>query len=99
MSLEIKMDLAATQPGLKGDPARLQQVFWNLLKNAVKFTPAHGQIFIGTHDSMPPGRTIVEIRDTGRGPVLELPISIQGSAGLKLAFTARATGGGCSKAR
>ena len=33
------------------------------------------------------------IRDTGRGPVLELPISIQGSAGLKLAFTARATGG------
>ena len=33
------------------------------------------------------------IRDTGRGPALELPISIQGSAGLKLAFTARATGG------
>jgi GDSL-like Lipase/Acylhydrolase family len=33
------------------------------------------------------------IRDTGQGPALELPISIQGSAGLKLAFTARATGG------
>lgn len=33
------------------------------------------------------------IRDTGRGPALQLPISIQGSAGLKLAFTARATGG------
>jgi hypothetical protein len=33
------------------------------------------------------------IRDTGRGPALELPISIRGSAGLKLAFVARATGG------
>jgi GDSL-like lipase/acylhydrolase family protein len=33
------------------------------------------------------------IRDTGRGPALSLPITIQGSAGLKLAFTARATGG------
>ncbi len=33
------------------------------------------------------------IRDTGRGPALDLPISIQGSAGLKLAFIARATGG------
>ena len=33
------------------------------------------------------------IRDTGHGPALELPISIEGSAGLKLAFTARATGG------
>jgi hypothetical protein len=33
------------------------------------------------------------IRDTGSGPALELPLRIQGSAGLKLAFTARATGG------
>jgi PAS domain S-box-containing protein len=31
---------------VRGDPNRLQQVFWNLLSNAVKFTPAGGRIQI-----------------------------------------------------
>ncbi len=30
----------------KADPARLQQVFWNLIKNSVKFTPDNGRIII-----------------------------------------------------
>jgi PAS domain S-box-containing protein len=29
---------------VRGDPSRLQQVFWNLLSNAVKFTPQGGRI-------------------------------------------------------
>jgi PAS domain S-box-containing protein len=47
------------------DPARLQQVFWNLIKNAVKFTPSGGAITIETE--VREGRLIARVRDTGIG--------------------------------
>ena len=50
---------------VRGDPVRLQQVVWNLLANAVKFTPAGGRIEIGTeHDDT---HVLVRVTDTGRG--------------------------------
>ncbi len=48
------------------DSARMQQVFWNLLKNAVKFTPTDGEVTIVTHNPAP-DRIRVEVRDTGIG--------------------------------
>ena len=48
-----------------GDPARLRQIFWNLLRNAVKFTPFGGRIRLRT--SLERGRIVVEISDTGAG--------------------------------
>ncbi len=46
LSLDLRLD--AEQHYLFADPARLQQVFWNLLKNAVKFTPEGGTIEISS---------------------------------------------------
>jgi CheY-like chemotaxis protein len=50
-----------------GDPARLQQVFWNLLKNAVKFTPAGGKITVRSRDGAEDGTVELEVEDTGIG--------------------------------
>lgn len=48
-----------------GDPTRLQQIFWNILSNAVKFTPAGGRISVrlSTRDS----RVDIVVTDTGQG--------------------------------
>ena len=64
--LALRLDLTAPKVHMQADPARLQQIFWNLIKNAVKFTPKEGQIRISTsNDSGDQLR--VEIADTGVG--------------------------------
>ncbi len=49
-----------------GDPVRLQQVFWNVLKNAVKFTPDGGKIIVAVRRTET-GDLRVEVTDTGIG--------------------------------
>ncbi len=64
--LAIHADLAATRHHVRADPARLQQVFWNILKNAIKFTPAGGSIAIRTRTTETHA-VIVEVTDSGIG--------------------------------
>jgi heavy metal sensor kinase len=55
-----------------GDEVRLRQVFYNLLDNAIKYTPAGGRIEVRLHDR--DGTAIVTLHDTGIGiPPEHLP--------------------------
>src|SRR5919201_1786878 len=62
----VYCDLRAGAHHIAGDSAKFQQIIWNLLKNAIKFTPEHGEIAVTTANTGP--RTLsIGIRDTGIG--------------------------------
>ena len=64
--LTCSVNLSARKVHLRADPARLQQIFWNLINNAVKFTPSEGQIFISTSNESQ-GHLHVGVADSGLG--------------------------------
>lgn len=64
--LQVRCDFAAERSSIWADPGRIEQVFWNLINNAVKFTPQGGRIHIRTA-SRPDGWVRVDFEDTGRG--------------------------------
>ena len=63
--ITLDWQLNAANPFIKGDAARLQQIIWNLLKNALKFTPKNGTVTIRTENT--PDGLAIEIADTGIG--------------------------------
>ena len=64
--LDVEFQFRARRVYVHGDPARLQQVFWNLIKNSVKFTPERGRISIETLNPGP-GEIEIRVTDTGIG--------------------------------
>ncbi len=64
--LRVHLGLQANTHHVAADAAKFQQIIWNLLKNAIKFTPQEGEIVISSQN---PSETVltINVRDTGIG--------------------------------
>ena len=64
--LIARLDLSATNSRVAADPGRLQQVFWNLIINAARNSPARSQLTIRTRN-IAADALAIEFQDEGRG--------------------------------
>ena len=62
---EIVLELLAPRSVISGEAARIQQVLWNVMKNAIKFTTAKGTITL--RSEVVDSSLLVHVIDTGRG--------------------------------
>ncbi|MFQ5904187.1 MAG: sensor histidine kinase [Candidatus Binatia bacterium] len=72
-NLSLSVDLDDHLPEIMGDEAQLDRVLWNLIGNAIKFTPMGGKITVTSR--LENGHVCVSVKDTGMGiPKDELPL-------------------------
>jgi signal transduction histidine kinase/ActR/RegA family two-component response regulator len=63
--IQIEVDAPPQPLFVHGDLLRLEQIVWNLLANAVKFTPAGGEVLVRvTHEG---DEIVLVVKDTGQG--------------------------------
>jgi signal transduction histidine kinase len=71
--LKLKLDLEESMPAVRGDEDQLERVLWNLVGNAIKFSPSGGEITVSSR--LENGHACVLVSDTGAGiPREELPL-------------------------
>ena len=63
--IDLQVQLDPSLPPVSGDPVRLQQVVWNLVNNAIKFTPDGGRVTVSLEGV--DGRAQLRVTDTGVG--------------------------------
>jgi len=70
--LTLSLDLDDQLPQIMGDEDQLGRVLWNLLDNAIKFTPPGGKIAVVSR--LEGNQVVIDVKDTGMGiPEKELP--------------------------
>lgn len=64
---DIRLDVAlgSFRPMVDADPVRVEQIVWNLLSNALKFTPSSGRVTVSLRPDG--GQARLDVSDTGRG--------------------------------
>ncbi|WP_423416229.1 HAMP domain-containing sensor histidine kinase [Hyphomicrobium sp. B1] len=68
--VDLRSDISADLPAIRGDATKLRQIFMNIISNALKFTQATGIVEVIAHRSVS-GGTIIAIRDSGLGMTAE----------------------------
>ncbi len=63
--ITVELDVGSDRFMLVGDPDRIRQVAWNLVSNAIKFTPSGGRVKVRLHREA--DAIVLTVKDTGRG--------------------------------
>ncbi|MBI4526987.1 MAG: HAMP domain-containing histidine kinase [Deltaproteobacteria bacterium] len=72
-NLSLSAALDESLPQILGDAGQIERALWNLIGNAIKFTPAGGKIAVASRGEN--SHICVEVKDTGRGILKEeLPL-------------------------
>jgi len=100
--IHLHCDSSAHAYHVMADPTRFQQILWNLVKNAAKFTPERGDIYVSVSKT-DADRVRVRVRDTGVGIASEVLPKIfdafeQGDASVTRQFGGMGLGLAISKA-
>ena len=69
-SINLKTALNSDIGPILGDPDRLQQIVWNLLTNAIKFTPKGGDVHVRLERN--DSQVLITVNDSGQGIGIEL---------------------------
>jgi two-component system, chemotaxis family, CheB/CheR fusion protein len=68
-SIQVETNISPSVESIIADPTRLQQILWNLITNAIKFSPQGGKVWVTLNRlESPSGNQIqIQVRDNGKG--------------------------------